>query len=55
MKSPICVIKAFWNFASGNGDVSAHSYELTKEVKSATVTILTCKDCGEVSIGWKEN
>ena len=36
----------------GVHELSPHKYELTEKYKNVTVEVLTCKDCGDVSIAW---
>lgn len=39
----------------GVHELSLHRFREIETVENATVEILECEDCGEVSIGWYRN
>ena len=37
----------------GKHELSAHRFVEKETIHNVTVQILECKDCGEISIGWR--
>lgn len=58
-RHPLCVWRhVVWNlarWATGQPTVVGHQYDETETCDHAVVQVLTCRECGHVSVAWRKS